>query len=157
MTPSLTVPTDNIYKFACLFGLALIVSALFAFVTSYASSLDRKIKSFEVIIPLETKPQRTKTEDELLDMHKKLVEVTRENEKASLVVIAIVAAFGFNLSIYGAMKWYGVIQKRDDKLAVLQSEKLEAEIAKLRMEYSNLLAAIPSNRRPEDDLQGGSD
>jgi len=134
MTPNLPVPTDNIYKFACLFGLALIVSCIFAFVSTYSASLDRKVKYSEVLIPLESKSQRTKAEDEMLAMNKKLIEVTKSNEKFSNTAIGIVLGLGFVLSSFGAHKWHSVIQLRDDRMAALQLEKLEAEIAKIKGE-----------------------
>ena len=141
MTPSLPVATDNIYKFACLFGLALIVSSMFAFVSTYTTSLDRKIKYSEAIIPLEAKVQRTKAEDDLLSMNKKLIEVTKSNEDAAGIVIVVILLVGISLSIAGAQMWYSTIQKRDDRLAALQQEKLELEIEKLR---SELAMPVPS-------------
>jgi len=141
MTPSLSVATDNIYKFACLFGLALIISSMFAFVSTYTASLDRKIKYSETIIPLEAKVQRTKAEDELLAMNKKLIEVTKSNEDAAGIIIIVSLVLGISLSIAGAQMWYSTIQKRDDRLAALQQEKLELEIEKLR---SELPKPVPS-------------
>lgn len=134
MTPSLPVPTDNIFKFACLFGLALIIAGLFSFVSIYSSSLDRKIKYSEVLIPLEAKAQRSKAEDDILALNKRLIEVTRANEVAGYGVVGAALAAGLFLSGYGAKKWHRDIQQRDDRLALLQIEKLEVEIAKLRME-----------------------
>ena len=135
MTPSLPVPTDNIYKFSCLFGLALIISSLFAFVSTYTSSLDRKIKYSEVVIPLEAKAQRSKVEDDMLAMNKKLIEVTKSNESIAGAGISIVLTAGIFLSGFGATRWHSVIQKRDDRLAALQIEKLEVEIERLRSEF----------------------
>jgi hypothetical protein len=134
MTPSLPIPTDNIYKFTCLFGLALIISSLFAFVSTYTSSLDRKIKYSETIIPLEAKTQRSKVEDDILAMNRKLIDVTKSNENVASTVISILFVIGIYLSSFGAIRWHRVIQHRDDKLATLQIEKLEVEITKLRSE-----------------------
>jgi len=136
MTPSLSIPTDNIYKFACLFGLALIISSMFALVSIYSASLDRKIRYSEIIIPIEAKAERTKAEENLLAMNKKLIEVTKSNEDFAGTVMIVVLAFGISLSLYGAHLWYNTIQKRDDKLAALQLEKLEVEIAQLRSEVA---------------------
>lgn len=136
MTPPLSVPTDNIYKFSCLFGLALIISSIFAFVSTYSSSLDRKIKYAETVIPLEAKTQRSKADDELLALNKKLIEITKSNESAALSVISVVLVAGLMLSMYGALKWHRVIQERDDMLATLQLKKLEIEVAKLQRELA---------------------
>jgi uncharacterized membrane protein YidH (DUF202 family) len=131
MLPTLPVPTDNIYKFTCLFGLALIVSAILSFVSTYTASLDRKIKYMEVVADLETKRERTKTEDGLLAMNRKLVTVTRSNETFANSALGILLGIGILLSSFGALRWYQVIQRRDDKFAELQLRKLEMEIAKL--------------------------
>lgn len=136
MTPSLSVATDNIYKFICLFGLALIISSIFAFVSTYTTSLDRKIKYSETIIPLEVKAQRSKAEDDLLAMNKKLIGVTKSNENFAGGIILLVLVVGISLSAFGAQMWYNMIQKRDDRLATLQLEKLELEIEKLRSELA---------------------
>ena len=134
MTPSLPLPTDNVYKFVCLFGLTLIVVAIFSFVSNYASSLDRKIKFYVVVIPLEAKANRTKSEEALLTLNKRLIEITKSNEKMAATVVGIVIAVGVALSVVGAKNWYSKIQTKDDKLAQLQLEKVELEVANLRHE-----------------------
>lgn len=144
MTPSLPIPTDNIYKFACLFGLALIIVSIFSFVSTYTASLDRKVKYMEVIIPLEAKAERGKAEDELLTLNKKLIEVAQSNEKAATDAISAVLGVGIALSVFGAHKWHVKIQLRDDRLAQLQIEKLEVEISKLRAEIQSSKAARPA-------------
>ena len=144
MQPSLPIPTDNIYKFACLFGLVLIVSAIFAFVSSYSSSLDRKIKYSEVVIPLEAKADRSKIENDLLALNQRLIEVTKSNEKSANTAIGIVLGIGLLLSAYGALKWHQVIQSRDDK-SYLQLRKLEAEVAKLEADVQPSQADRTSN------------
>lgn len=141
MTPSLSIATDNIYKFTCLFGLALIIVSILSFVSMYTASLDRKVKYMEVIIPLEGKVQRIKSEEDMLELNKKLLEVTQANEKTASAMVGIVISIGIILSVYGASRWYGQIQLRDDKLANLQIEKLEAEISKLRAEALKVSAA----------------
>jgi uncharacterized membrane protein YidH (DUF202 family) len=137
MTPSLPIPTDNIYKFACLFGLALIVVSIFSYVSTYSSALDRKVKYMEVIIPLEAQAERSKVDDNRLELNQKLLDVTKENERAAKIGIEIILGIGTALSIFGAYNWYEKIHKRDDKLAQLQIEKLEAEVVKLRNELTN--------------------
>ena len=134
MTPNIAPPTDNIYKFACLFGLALVVSSIFAFVSIYSSSLERKVKYSEVVIPLEAKAQRSKMEESMLSMNKKLIEVTRSNEQFANALIGVVLLIGAALSWHGASNWHKKIQARDDMHAMLLLEKLRAEIDKLKLE-----------------------
>lgn len=88
----------------------------------------------EVVIPLEAKTGRTKVDDEVLALNKTLIEITQANQKAASHGLAAVLGVGIALSVLGALKWYSKIQRRDDKLAELQIEKLEAELLKLRAE-----------------------
>ena len=53
MIPNIPIATDNIYKFACLFGLAIIVASIFSFVNVYSSTLDKKVQLSETIIRIE--------------------------------------------------------------------------------------------------------
>lgn len=134
MTPNIAPPTDNIYKFACLFGLALVISSIFSFISIYSSALDRKIEYSKILIPLEAKEQRTKAEESMLAMNKKLIDVTKSNEQFANGLIAVALAAGLSLSWYGASKWYSNIQARDDMQSLLQIEKMRAEINKLKLE-----------------------
>lgn len=136
MSPSVPIPTDNIYKFFCLFGLALIVSSIFAFVASYSSALDRKVKYFEAIIILEAKDSRSKVEDDTLALTKRLVEITDKNLSVANSAVGVVLGLGLILSGFGARRWYARIQPRDDMLAELQIAKLQAEVAKLNAQAS---------------------
>lgn len=140
MTPNFSIPTDNIYKFACLFGLALIVVSIFSYVSTYTASLDRKVRYMEIVIPLEAKVERSKTEGELLALNKKLIEVATSNEGTATSVLSVVFGIGVLLSIAGAHQWYEKIQVRDDSFAQLQLERLVAEAAKLQLEIAILRA-----------------
>ena len=85
----------------------------------------------EIVIPLEAKTEKSKTEEDLLAMNRKLISVTKENEQAATVAISAVLVAGLLLSLYGATKWHQIVQKRDDQLAELQLRKLAAEVARL--------------------------
>lgn len=134
MTPSLIIPNDNIYKFACLFGLALIIVSIFAFVSVYTSSLDKIVKYSETITYLEAKAEPSKIDLDVVKMNRDLIALTNKNKDAGILASALPAGLGIFLSFYGAIKWYNVIQPRDDKIVSLQIAKLEAEIAKLKSE-----------------------
>lgn len=134
MQPSLPVPTDNIYKFSCLFGLVLIVSAVIAIASVYSSSLDRKIVYVQAVIALDSKAERTKQEEESLKLNRLLIDVTKKNEDYVNIWLGVVIGFGLCLSGFGALQWHRTIQRRDDQLAELQIQKLQAEIAKIQSE-----------------------
>lgn len=147
MIPNLPIATDNIYKFACLFGLAIIVTSVLSFVSVYSSALDRKVRLSEAIIPFEAKEELTKVEKDTLELNNKLIKITKSNERFAHGVIGGACFIGLLLSIYGARQWRTKIQARDDLLATLQIEKLRAEITKLQLETDRLLN--PLNGQPE--------
>jgi hypothetical protein len=132
MQPSLPIPTDNIYKFSCLFGLTLIVVAIFSYASVYSASLDRSIKYLEVVIPLEANKSRSPVEEETLKLNKRLLDVTKTNKDFTLTALAAVLGVGLGISGIGGYHWYTKIQLRDDKLAELQLRKLEFEVDKLK-------------------------
>lgn len=138
MIPSLPIATDNIYKFSCLFGLAIIIASIFSFVSVYTSTLDRKVQLSETIISLQAKEELSKAEKDRLELNQKLIEITKTNEGAALNSIVVIFFIGLSLSGYGAIGWHTKIQKRDDLLATLQIEKLRAEIAKLDIEVARM-------------------
>lgn len=138
MIPNFPIATDNIYKFACLFGLAIIVASIVSFVSIYSSTLDRKVKLSEVIIALEAKDELTAVEKNSLELNRRLLEVTKSNEHFAQQAVGGAFSLGLVLSIYGAHQWHTKIQARDDLLATLQIEKLRAEIAKLELEANRL-------------------
>lgn len=154
MPPNIPIPTDNIYKFACLFGLALIITSIFSFVSTYAAFFESRIKYVEVLISLDAKSPRSKIDDDLLTFNKKLIEISKSNETVANFVIGAVLSIGLGLSFWGATRWYQKIQSRDDRLAQLQIQKLKVEIIKLRVDIraSKLkLSTVPARPVTADE------
>lgn len=149
MISNFPIATDNIYKFACLFGLAIIISSIFSYVNIYSSTLDRKVKLSEAIISIEAKEELTKAEKNALELNKKLIEIAKTNEQSAQRVIGVAFGFGLVLSIYGALQWRIRIQDRDDFLAKLQIEKIRAEIAKLELEVNGM--RTPKSEVPDQE------
>lgn len=131
MNTSLSIPTDNIYKFICIFGLALVIAGILSFATTYSTSLDKKIKYSEEKIILESKENRSKADSDLLSLNTKLLNLTIENERFVEKAISAFFGVGFMTSIAGAIFWYYRIQKRDDRISSLQEKKLMLEIEAL--------------------------
>lgn len=132
MTPSLPVPTDNLYKFACLFGLVLVVTGVFSFVAVYASSLERKAALMEAIFTLEDKLEKPMVEQKRLFLNQTLLEKTANDESFANKLLGVVLGSGFLLAGWGWWNWKRVVHPRDERVAVLQVEKLELEVGRLR-------------------------
>ena len=114
MFPNLSIATDNIYKFACLFGLAIILASIFSTVSVYNYTLDRQIALSETIISIEAKKERTKTEIDKLELSKQLLKISSTNQKVSSRIIGVALGLGIVFSIYGAWNW-----KKEFKLVMI--------------------------------------
>lgn len=131
MTPSLSVPTDNIYKFASLFGLALIVVSMLGFIAQYTSALESKTRYAQAIALHSTKDPRSKFDDEMIALNTRLLEVTRSNERMASWFVGGVAGIGVVVGLWGLGRWNNTVQKRDDQIADLQLRKLKTEVEML--------------------------
>lgn len=134
MVPGLQIPTDNIYKFVCIFGLSLIISAIVGSISTYNSSLEKVVNVYHDIIVMESKIERNQYDEALLKLDHELIELTNNNLDGFNYLSLGVCAFGVALSWYGLTRWLRIIQTRDNKLADLQAQKLELEIEKLALE-----------------------
>jgi hypothetical protein len=106
-----------------------------------------------VVIPLEGNAQRSKADNDLLELNKKLIEISVTNEKTAKIIIGSALGFGICLSAFGAYKWHEKIQKRDDKLAQLQIDKLEVEVTKLRIEVAASMSSLPASATEPESIE----
>lgn len=136
MTPSLSVPTDNIYKFASLFGLALIVVAAISYMSAYTAALNSNVQYAQAVIAIESKEERTKLEERMLEFNNRLIEVSVSNRSMVTNVMAVVFAIGCFASAWGFTGWVKKIQARDDEVANLQLRKLRAEVEAIEAKRS---------------------
>lgn len=147
------MPTDNLYKFTCLFGLALIVSAVVSFVALYTSSLDTKLKYNEVIVEIHAIPeaQRTPIQVARLASKKELMKLTMDNEDQTRSMLAVLLGAGIMLSAAGASVWYQRVQKQDDQMGAAQLRKVRAEAELLERQV--LAGATTVGKAPQLDSQ----
>lgn len=138
MTPSLSVPTDNIYKFASLFGLALIIASLLSLVAVYTSTLSEKIRLADAISVLETIEKRSPEQEVRLAIRQKELSVRQSNESTASIVLLVIFGLGLGCSFWGFDQWKSLVQTRDDQIAELQRRKLELEV--------HALAAVQARR-----------
>ena len=136
MTPSIPLPTDNLYKFLCLFGLALMLASVYAFVALYSNSLERVETYSKLVIELQANTSPTEVEKDRLTLAKAMLKVTTENRLAGTWGFALTLGLGLFMGLLGGMLWHSRIQVRDDEVATLQLEKLRLEVEKLRVDAS---------------------
>ena len=129
MSPGLSVPTDNIYKFYALFGLALMISSILAFVYVYDSNRAQVIQWAEEVQVIDKKENTTPSDADRRELLKVLIEVENSNMKFYNHVINIGFGVSIFLSVMGLFIWHLVVQPRSDRMLELQIKALELEIA----------------------------
>jgi hypothetical protein len=134
MFPSVPLPTDNLYKFLSLLGLALVIASIAGLTAVYVSSLDTKTRLGLEIIELEAHPAPLPPgHQEKLGLKKRIFEITKNNERDAMLFLSLPLIVGSLLLVFGGKKW-SVVQARDDQIGQLHLRKLTAEVAGLEAE-----------------------
>jgi hypothetical protein len=129
MTPSVPLPTENLYKFVCMLGLALVISCVAAHVVLHGSQLSQKVQLLTEIADLEAvKP----LPEQKLALKRQVLEVIVADEKTYRLALGVILGLGVVMIWAGGTKWYRDVQLRDDEVARLQLEKLTLEVEFLR-------------------------
>lgn len=131
MSQKVPIPTDNIYKFYALFGLALLFVCVIGFVSIYNASLDRSLEiyqEFEILKKIENPSDSQSIRIEVLD---KLNEIIPANKDFYMTVINGAAGFCITLICFGFWQWQFKVQPLQDELLAKQLEKTELEIKAL--------------------------
>lgn len=127
---SLPIPTDNLYKFACLFGLTLIVVAVFGMISINNAEVERVVRMIESTHSAAMKQDRVAAEGAVA-LFENVSNATRIPYAIATLALTFTLALGCSISVVGAIFWKQKVQKRDDLMAELQLKKLEAEVAQL--------------------------
>src|SRR6266511_4160556 len=128
MEPSIHIPTDNIYKFASLFGIAIFISSMLGsvyFIVRFNELATKTVLDFEA---LKAKESLSTVES----VQKTILEKTRNVNRANSIIFPCLlgGSLGgsFFLSILGVLNWYRKVQPKQDELLNLQIEKMKREI-----------------------------
>lgn len=135
MVPSLPLPTDNLYKFACLFGLTLMVVSVLGMVSLYNVEQDRLVRTIEAAHAAAVKQDQPGVQN-AVSLYEAVGKATRIHFAVAALVLSCVMFMGLAISAAGAVLWKRRIQTRDDRMAELQLRKLELEVARLEQEGS---------------------
>lgn len=130
MNSSLSVPTDNIYKFYALFGLVLIVTSLFLFVLTYNFHYERATEMYLEIAKIESQEKISNYEKTKKEALEKRLEIDSSNKSFYISVILVFLFTGTALTIYGFRRWHKNIQPVLDEISLLELEKLKQETKK---------------------------
>ncbi|WP_415886016.1 hypothetical protein ACMXYO_15430 [Neptuniibacter sp. QD37_6] len=128
MTPGFSIPTDNIYKFYALLGLALVLSSMLSFVYVYDTSRAKALERAEEMMILEQKEELSVRDAKRKELLEALVKVEEENKKFYMSVLNYSLAAGIAIGLFGLMVWQFSVQPRSDRLIELQIKSLEEEV-----------------------------
>lgn len=124
MESKIPLPTDNIYKFYALFGLALLITSIIGAVSVSTSTNDKLhslVKEYESIpVP--------KEKSELAKVIEKRLEVQVSNKKFFSQVLGAIIGVAIWLMGYGFWQWHTKIQPKQDEYFELQLQKLRREV-----------------------------
>jgi len=135
-----TVPTDNIYKFYALFGLALFITGVVTMVTLHNSFSEQAALRFVEIEAMKAIVQPTP------EQVARLTVLNRQDESASGErnfyhrLLAYLFAVSIGATIYGFAVWHRKIQPVQSAIAEQQLEKLKLENAALRRAAERAIA-----------------
>lgn len=125
MNLPVSVPTDNMYKFAAIFGLVMVIASFWGVITQASLTNDIVFVSAPEIASLEANQSPTPSEKAKLDVLKKRKEAAIEDRKGIDDLCSKMAGLGTAVSLVGFFFWYWKIQRHQDRLLSLQV--IEAE------------------------------
>jgi hypothetical protein len=132
MNLPMSVPTDNVYKFAAIFGLVMVIASFWGIITQTSLTNEIVLVSAPEIASLEANQSPTPSEKAKLDMLKKRKEAAIEDRKGISDLCSKMAGLGTAVSLVGFFFWYWMIQRHQDrllKLQVIEAERKEREAA----------------------------
>lgn len=127
MNSKLAIPTDNIYKFEAIFGLALLITSLLALNFSLGNHVD---KLFDASIQMESIKEAAKR----MNLESAYVDTLTAALLLSVTGSFLGCLVGVICSIYGFHNWKTIVQSVDDEVKKLEKEKLDIEIKILKEE-----------------------
>lgn len=128
MESKIPLPTDNIYKFYALFGLALIVSSMLAIVYLQKTTNDLIFTTAFEYEELVAKEHLSVTESKRKEIFEKKLEIAVADKKYYSYALGGILGLGLVLSWVGFTKWQKEIQPKQDKLLDLQIAKAEEDL-----------------------------
>ena len=141
MQPNVPVPTDNLYKLMALFGLVLIISALFTAAYVHVNVNNKHFSYVDVYYG-----PTTRNEPDQAEFKKHIesqVDALHDGSELAMSIAGGALAIGGWLCILGFKRWA--------KIQPLHDELLELQIAKARKEVhgSNVYRELPKQPKPK--------
>lgn len=130
MDSRISIPTDNIYKFYALFGLAFCVAALTMFVLAYNSHFESTTELSMQLAKLDTLAKLTEFEEAQKKILENQIEIGNSNKDFYMTIISASLGFGLVVMISGFIRWHYKVQPQIDKIMALKIEQLQVELSR---------------------------
>lgn len=136
MSQKVPIPTDNIYKFYALFGLALLFVCMIGFVSIYNTNLDRSFGIYQELEVLKKVKEPTSSQSIRIDILERMNELIPANKNFYMTIINGAIGLCITLIGFGFWNWQFKVQPLQDELLAKQLEKTELEIKALNKQIN---------------------
>ncbi|MAY42604.1 MULTISPECIES: hypothetical protein [unclassified Neptuniibacter] len=130
MTPRLSVPTDNIFKFFALFGTVMLISSFLAMVFINDNTNMRLMEWADELASFEADQVVTSYETKRAEMLERLIEIEAENKQTFIIVLNVLMILGASLAAVGFLKWFKDIQPMEDEYKELLIAQMKKDLNK---------------------------
>lgn len=128
---SIPIPTDNIFKFYALFGLALFATAAYGYLYLVGSVNQETIAYIERVENSKINGLEEQSEHST-KAHLNFLNSKYNDLKGMYVLFCILGTGGLVMSLFGFIFWHTVYQKKHDYLLDLTIEKSYLEVEELK-------------------------
>jgi hypothetical protein len=128
MLPSVPIAMDNIYKFAALFGLVVMISTIVAMLYLLKINYEFGISTIDELELLKVKENLTQAESIRKSAIEQILELRNFGTKSFMYVLDFFFIIGGLVCFWGFYCWFKKVQPKQDELFNLQIEKMKREI-----------------------------
>lgn len=130
MESRIPLPTDNIYKFYALFGLALLIASMAAFLYVHKTTNEMAFEAAIEYEDLAAKEHPTKLELKRKELIEKRLSIAVEDRELYNYTLSVLMGVGIFSMLMGFLKWQTVVQPKQDRLLDLQIAQAERDLKK---------------------------
>lgn len=128
MDSRIPLPTDNVFKFYALFGLALFISGMLGFAYVSTSTNDQVHQFVRELNGLDKHSVDTPAGQALRTVLERRIEASVKNREFFVQALGLQIGVAVCLMAFGFWRWHTVIQPKQDEMTDLHIKKLKAEI-----------------------------
>ncbi|MBR9882296.1 MAG: hypothetical protein GYB21_00960 [Oceanospirillales bacterium] len=141
MEPKLPIPTDSLYKFGALFGLALTIASMAFFVVNVNTANDRINQYREAIFEIDNSDDQNKSLR--IMAYQNQIEAAKSDHRLYAKVLSGMMGVGAGFACIGFFIWAYQVQPIQLEMLRLEKQKLALEVSLLEQKLTTDKAPIP--------------